>query len=516
MTFTTSTSGKISVDNSSATPLAAGATFNGVGEDVSKFGSVAVTIESDVDSAATGVDVGFSTDNTNFDEHKHYTFTAENKTSHYQRIPIRAKYFRISYTNGGTIQTVFRLQVRFHISDNTEQKVKLPADLIDGFNRVRTSRPYTTLSQNFVMHKQAYQVAEKITGSTTSTHNADASTVVMASTGVGSVMRRSRTRGIYQPGKSQLIYLTGVLNNGTNASTVTTRVGYYDNDGGFYFQHVNGVVSVVKRTSVTGSLVETVIASDDWNINALDGTESFTLDPTKTLIFWMVMEWLGVGSVTMGVIIDEQLIPVHSFRHSNMEVLPYVHTASLPPTYELISTGGAGSMQQICYTAISEGGFNARGLTFAADMGNSSKTINATEEPLMTLRHKTGASTSRINSLVKSVSVVSTSGANGVIRVYKFIDTAAATILTGSSFVSANSESSMEYDISATAGTFTTGILLASKYFSNNNDQISIAIGRNGISGSNIDLVSDLIVVTGQSLGANESFIAAVEWDEFI
>ena len=78
----------------------------------------------------------------------------------------------------------------------------------------------------------------------------------------------------------------------------------------------------------------------DWNGDKLDGTgpSGITLDVTKTQILWMDFEWLGVGSVRCGFIINEQYIVCHTFNNANDITSVYMSTAILPVRYEITST----------------------------------------------------------------------------------------------------------------------------------------------------------------------------------
>lgn len=509
MTFIPVSENGVSALNSTNTPLAASGEYLGTSEDVARYSSITITSKSDVNSAPLGVKLEFSTDDTNWDIVEAYTYlniVAYDTWS----TKVVGKYFRVRYTNGTTLQTTFRIQTRFEV-ENKQDNVSFP---IDAFNRIRVSDPYTLIANNAVNGKRPFQVFESITGLATSTHNSNESQIVMATTGTGSVVRRNRKRAIYQPGKSLLIYMTGILNDGTNASTVTTKIGYYDENDGYYFQFNNDVISIVERSSVSGSVVETTVNQTDWNSNRVDGlnNKNYNMDPSKALIYWFNLEWLGVGFVDCGIIVNGENVLVHRFIHSNTLSSPYIKTASLPPTYEIISTGGSGSMTSICQTAISEGGFNPLGLIYSANMGESTQSISS-RAPLMVLRIKSGSLT---QIAIKKISILSTSAANALVEVYRFVDTTAASILDDTTFISANAESNIEYNTAASTIAVTSGVLLSSIYFSNDADSINIEDDSENTSITVSNGVSDLIAICVTSLGPRENFIASVNWTESI
>lgn len=103
---------KVSTDNSTSTPLGAANSFSGTGEDVSKFRSIVVSAKASHASAANGLKLQFSSDNTNWDIEQAFTLNAADG-EHYI-VSVLAQYFRVVYTNGGTLQTYFRLQTILH------------------------------------------------------------------------------------------------------------------------------------------------------------------------------------------------------------------------------------------------------------------------------------------------------------------------------------------------------------------------------------------------------------------
>lgn len=104
----THTVGEVSADNSTSSPLAGGATFTGTSEDIKDESVIIVSVFADQASATNGLSVEFSTDDSNWDHTDVYTIPASTgKTFSFQPT---ARYFRVRYTNSGTVQTAFRLQ----------------------------------------------------------------------------------------------------------------------------------------------------------------------------------------------------------------------------------------------------------------------------------------------------------------------------------------------------------------------------------------------------------------------
>ena len=101
--------GSVSISNNTSTLLTAGATFTGIGEDVSMYPSVVIACKTDQNGTLY---VDFSPDNTNWDNSLSFTVTAGINEVH--RITVTRKYFRVRFTNtSASNQTYLRLQSLF-------------------------------------------------------------------------------------------------------------------------------------------------------------------------------------------------------------------------------------------------------------------------------------------------------------------------------------------------------------------------------------------------------------------
>ena len=98
----------MSVGNSFTTPLLAGETFTGVGEDVTSYSTITISLFTDVESELLGLKFEFSLDNITWYTTDEYTYT--NDVMKTYSLQIIAKYFRVRYINNATTpQTVFNL-----------------------------------------------------------------------------------------------------------------------------------------------------------------------------------------------------------------------------------------------------------------------------------------------------------------------------------------------------------------------------------------------------------------------
>jgi hypothetical protein len=321
---------------------------------------------------------------------------------------------------------------------------------VDAFGRLRVSQPYTLFdSQNRYAADNQFDVSTTGTGTTTFLPNEAAVKMEVTGAGVGSVLRQSYRSFPYQPGKGLLVLATFVMDSSMSLN-LTQRVGYYNDQNGVFFQRVDGVYSFVLRSYVTGSVSNVrTVNQEDWNGDKLDGTgdSGYTLDPSKAQILWMDFEWLGVGSVRCGFIINGQYIVCHTFNNANEITNVYMTTAILPVRYEIVSTTSAvaASMKSICCSVISEGGFEQTSIDHVARRTTVLGTIGTTFLPVVSIRLASGRTGAVV--LPNRVQVLPTTNQNYEVALIK------NPTLTAASWTAVPTDSNVEFDVAATATT---------------------------------------------------------------
>jgi hypothetical protein len=385
----------------------------------------------------------------------------------------------------------------------------------DAFGRLRVSNPLTLFdTQNRYFDHQ--QFSSNVAGGGSVIYNSISSTFTLSVIGNGSSVQRETTKAfIYQPGKSLLVLNTFTMN--TPTSGLTQRVGYFNTQNGIFFETSGTTLNMVIRSSSSGSVVEDRVAQDDWNGDKLDGTGSsgITLDPAFAQIFWIDVEWLGVGSVRVGFVINGQFIVCHTFNHANLpgNTTTYMTTACLPVRYEISSTGPAASMEQICSTVISEGGYSLMGLPASAahalatprQLANGADTYT----PLISIRLKS----TNLDAIVLPINYTISPVASSVFkyRIYK------KAVTSGGSWVSAGSNSSVEYNLapaSVVSGEVSEeAFIVASNQSSQAPSQVEFAfkeqLERDTFTGTAYEYL-----ITATTTGNNQNVYASIEWQE--
>jgi hypothetical protein len=323
---------------------------------------------------------------------------------------------------------------------------------LDAFGRLRVSEPFTLFdSQNRYAEDDQFSSSTSGTGSSvTFATNESSVNMNVGTVSGGKTVRQTFRRMPYQPGKSMLILTTFCMN--VAKANLRQRIGYFDENNGIYLEK-NGTSepSFVVRTNTSGSPVNTNSASQSsWNGDKLDGTgpSGYTLNLEVVQIFWSDIEWLGVGNVRCGFVINGQFIICHTFQCANQtgKTKVYMETAILPVRYEIENTdttASSSTLKQICSTVISEGGYQQTVQDTIARRTSVLGTISTTFLPLVSIRLKSTSAGAVV--LLNRIIVLPTTNQSYEVCIMK------NSTLTGASWTSLSSN--VEYDVTATAMT---------------------------------------------------------------
>jgi len=339
----------------------------------------------------------------------------------------------------------------------------------DAFGRLRVSQPFTLFdSQNRYAADPAFDTS--LTGSGTSTFLPNESAVSLAVTTASGdkVVRQTKRYFPYQPGKSLSLLSTFVM--AAAKANLRQRVGYFDTNNGLFLQRNGTELSFIIRTYTGGSVDDTrKVVQSSWNGDPLDGSgaSGITLDTTKAQILFADFEWLGVGSVRVGFVIDGQYITAHTFDNANEVTSVYMQTATLPLRIEIentAATASSSSMKQICSTVLSEGGYEQTSVERVARRATTLTGIGTSFVPLVSIRLASDSLGAVI--LPKQVRVLPI--ANGE---YEIALVRNAT-LTGASY-DTTTFASVDFDVTATA--MSGGDIVLNEYTTSSNQSAAQA-----------------------------------------
>lgn len=431
--------------------------------------------------------------------------------------------FRLDQNKIDSKQVSTRFEI-FMLSD----RLSPSGTLTDAFGRLRISQPVTLFDSSHRFLDNGLWSTSNTSGGTYAfvTNQSTINLNVDASANT-EVIRETTKVFSYQPGKSLLVLNTFAMS--TPKPNLRQRIGYFGAQNGVYLENNGTTNYFVLRTYTSGAVVETRVAQADWNVDKFDGTglsaqgselaHTSGLDVSKTNILWFDIEWLGVGDLRCGFVVDGKMLIAHVFHNDNRNTVPYMTTANLPIRYEIKNTGTTASsstLKQICSTVISEGGYELYGSQQAVQTPVATPidlTDVSTYYTLISLRLKT--SPDRLDAIVILTALSLLGITNNA--VYNWQVRASGTT-SGGTWVSAGDSSAVEYKIDG--GTITGGRILASGFTSaTNQSRTSIDIlkealfkfqlERNGLTGVPFELT---LCAATQTAGAD--IFASMDWEE--
>lgn len=363
----------------------------------------------------------------------------------------------------------------------------------DAFGRIRVGNPYTLFDSQNRYEADPQFTASTVTGGT-ATYNSNTKAVDLAvTTSSGSeVIRQTKRTFIYQPGKSLFVLATFVMN--AAKTNLRQRVGYFNANNGIFFQVNDSTKSFIIRTATSGSPSDAnKVDQANWNGDRLDGTgpSGLTLDITKSQILFIDMEWLGVGSVRCGFVINGEYIVCHTFNNANNLTSVYMQTAILNVRYEITNTGTTASsstLNQICSTVISEGGYSEISRTYVARR-TTKVNIGTTFYPIVSIRLN--------SSYLGAIVIPSGIGFFPEDTGYYNVALMKNPTLTGATWGSTLADGQVDVDTGATAMTFTEGDIIQLDYTNASNQSTAPLLAPAGYNwalqlGSTLANVSDV------------------------
>jgi len=390
----------------------------------------------------------------------------------------------------------------------------------DAFGRLRVSNPFTLFDS-----QHRYQINDKwnyVTSGGVATVFDTNQSLVNLNTNLSSgsqVVCETKRVMPYQPGKSLLIYSTFTMTN--VQENQRQRVGYFGAQNGIYFEMNGTTANFVLRSYITGGVQETRKAKGTWNVDNLDGTgpSGYNLSNfSNSMIFYIDIEWLGVGDVRVGFVLNGQYVHCHTFKHTPVGGNPisgtYMTTACLPLRYEITNTGtvtASGNLKQICNSVISEAGYEGFSRRYNVDLGTNAKRLVDDDVlyPIISLRLASG----RLDSVIvpSNLNAIVTSNQDVQYRVVLN-----PTLQSGTSWVT-HYNGNVQYDLSSTGILSGTGTNVIGGYINKAGSLDITTINEfNFQLGRTINGVSDVFTLAMAAPTANTDILADLSWFEIV
>jgi len=410
---------------------------------------------------------------------------------------------------------------------------------LDMFNRMNVVTP-TTVFQTHAVNTPQYEIMDYIsTGTGTVVHDSLSSIITLsANDGGGRAVRQSREYMFYQPGKLQVAYFTfNPRYSGTFDNSVSVRVGLFDDyrdksaesnkvSMGHFFELSGNSWFIVERSNSVNNLSNvTRIPQGNWNLDTLNGVRNtsssgYILSNQRALLGFIERQWLGVGAVRMGFVINGRAIFCHLFSHTNIQI-PYTRLSRVPIRWEIEKVAGGSAstatLASICATAQVLGEYTPHGyiVSLPASLTLTTQQVDTTLRPIFILRLRQPFCRSSLK--IKNVSIYGS--AAGAYTLFKNSTIGGGTL----TYTTHPDPRSMTEYISFSGGgtssyTITDGISFDNGFF-DNKVSISNIFDTNELTSihsfcSDIKGNLDTFIVAACSLTATADVRVAVQWME--
>jgi hypothetical protein len=386
----------------------------------------------------------------------------------------------------------------------------------DAFGRLRSAPPFTLFDSSHRYSDNGLWAESTAVGGLSGFSSSEGCVNMTVGLSPGSeVVRETYKVFAYQPGKSMLVMSSFVASTNTG---IRQRIGLFGTSNGIFLEISGSTWSFVRRSQ---SVFTQTIDQSSWNVDKLDGAgpSRITLDKSKAHIFWTDLEWLGVGTVRCGLVINGKMVHCHSFHHANILPTTYMTTATLPLRYEITNisqTSTTSILKQVCSTVISEGGYQLYGAQRAAgtDIGAEyTLGVASTYYPIVSIRLKS----SRLDSIAILTALSILPSKSGI---YNWRVLAGA-VTSGGSWSDPGADSAVEYKLNGT-GFSSTGRILASGFISQSNQSnpsvdilkealFRFQLERNSFTSTPYELT---IAVAANSVTGGAGVFASMDWEE--
>ena len=411
---------------------------------------------------------------------------------------------------------------------------------LDAFGRLRTSDCFTTfnyypsaMTSNTTLDVDVWVPGE--TGGAQSYNTQNYINMPISGSGVTYSLRTTKQPMIYQPGKSRLIYMTGVLMTTVppTSGTASSHMGIFTVDNtspvapnvpvitqGTYLK-TNGI-NFYWEDILQGPTVNSVVQSS-WNIDTFNGsgpsgkTLTVSANANKNLLIVIDQEWLGVGRIRCGFIIDGVIYYAHQFLHNGMDI-QYTNTPRLNLSY-LITGNSANTMRQMCSTNISEGGYFSTGRLNSVNTPLGSFVALNNTNNFVLLAMKIQSSFPAATFFIKALSFYYTGGsakwAQYTIQLFSTNGSIGALTGTAPSFTNLANSSIQYYIGNGTVYESTPGIIIGSGYVDSSSN-VSVSLSEfDSLQTHQLFTKYDTLIITGLAssggspgtMGASISFI---------
>lgn len=350
---------------------------------------------------------------------------------------------------------------------------------------------------------------KKLTGTGNSfTHSTDKVVQIMdnGTANANEIIYRTFRYFEYSKGRMQTFLMT--LNPKGTAANIDKKWGCFDDANGLFYRLNGAAPELVIRSSISGSVVDTIISRASWD-DPMNGTgaSGFNLDFNKFNLFYIQYAWLGGNAVEWGIFNDGAKIAIHRAELSNISDTSYSQSGNLPLSYEIKNNAvvTAPTMEVNCIAVFNNGRQDELGEVFGVDTGVTEQTINTTESLVAAIRMKSDENRASLRAL--NFNLVSPSGNSTI-----YYKVELGIVLTGDTWAGVTN-SIAEGLVSASS--FTNGFVVQSGYVQAGNSLQVEQILSDLYVGRDIDGASQVLAVTARTINSTAKILFAGRFREY-
>ena len=350
-------------------------------------------------------------------------------------------------------------------------------------------------------------------------HSPNESAILMsvANTAGSECIRQTKQVMQYVPGRTAEFTTAFILT--MPIPGIRKRIGCFDKNNGFYFEELGTATgadySVVLRSSVTGTPVETRVLRENWNGDKLDGTgpSGIIATPDTIHLLMVTADWYGAGSVQFQFVIDGRKHVIHTFYNANRISNAWSAIPFVPIRKELtnVSSNTAATLLSLSSAFSLDGSSTSPGVAMSQGRFNQTLATKDVFYPTVSIRMKSTALNS-VNILRRMFGRVHATNSSWR---WKIIVNAE---LTGANWVPHELQNStIEVDVSATAVANGMSVLYgigdvgggSIEFEASDAKSSTFQLGR-----SNLGANTDTFTIAVASTGTNDVFDTVIRWRE--
>ena len=239
------------------------------------------------------------------------------------------------------------------IRSNSEGNLKVAiGDPLSVFGELSTIEPHPVCQIDYVYNQiNPYIITTSVAESGSVSVANQLLSLTTGTTNNGSASMSSVRQILYKAGQGAMARFSAIFNMGVADTSQLAGIGTTEN--GYFFCYYGTQFGIIYRTHSSGSVAETLITQNQWNVDVMDGSNSMNnksgvlLDPTKGNVYQIKYQYLGFGVIKFYVETISGFTLVHVINYPNAYIATNVSNPSLPLHFSVLTSTNLTNVQNI-------------------------------------------------------------------------------------------------------------------------------------------------------------------------